>query len=142
MRHIKNQETLSLTKQQLFDLVNDTESYSHFVPYCSKGQVIEVIEGGKIASLTFSGMGLEASIVTKNLLNEPESIQLSLVSGPFKSLQGLWKFEDLDGQTQVSLSFDYELSTDWGDMMVSAMLEELIKRMSDLFIKEAKRRYA
>lgn len=141
LQHIKSQVLLPFTAKQLFDLVNDTESYPHFVPYCTKGQVLETHPWGKIASLTFGGMGLETTITTKNTLVEPERIELTLVSGPLQSLHGVWQFEPMGNQTKIALSFDYALSTDWTQKLFSPLLEEMLTRMTEVFIQEAKRRY-
>lgn len=141
VQHIKNQILLPYTPQQLFDLVNDTESYSHFVPYCTKGQVLEEHSWGKIASLSFGSMGFETTLTTKNILLNPQSIQITLLSGPLKSLHGLWSFETSGSQTEVTLSLDYELSSSWAHQIFSPLLEEMMKRMCDIFIQEAKKRY-
>ena len=79
----------------MFDLVNDFERYPEFLSGCSNAELLERDEDHLKGRLTLSKAGMQQSFVTRNDLYAPERIELNLVDGPFKRLQGTWLFTPL-----------------------------------------------
>ena len=97
--------------QQMYDLVNDIESYVEFLPGCNKAVLLSKSETEIIASLEVKKGPMQQAFTTRNTLTEPNRIEMHLVKGPFKSLHGIWEFTELAEQgCKVSLSIDFELS--------------------------------
>ena len=66
---------------------------------------------------------------------------MSLIDGPFKSLNGTWRFEPLgDDVCQVSFSLDYELSGILS-RLIAPVFNSISTKLVDAFVKEAGRRY-
>jgi len=138
----KKTTLLPYTPAKLYNLVNDVESYSHFVPYCTQGQVLEKKDTHVIASLTLGSMGIHTTLVTRNTLQENHTIHMQLLSGPLKDLDGLWEFKDTPNGTEITLCITYTLGTSWVDGIAGPLIEKVIHHMADVFTQEAHRRYA
>src|SRR6266446_10501629 len=105
--------------QKMYALVADVESYPQFLPWCDRA-VVSVNEPGRtVATLHINFHGLEKEFTTENLHQPGARIDMRLVSGPFRSLEGSWSFTGLgENGCKVELSLRYEFS--------SAILEKAI----------------
>ena len=78
--------------QKMFDLVNDVESYPQFLPWCSGAATLESSEQQYTARVEMKKGPLSQHFTTRNVLTPGTQINMSLVDGPFKKLQGQWQF--------------------------------------------------
>src|SRR5689334_1039187 len=83
------------TVAQMYQLVNAVESYSEFLPWCTESTVTSRNEDEVHATLTLSGGGFHKSFATCNRLQHDKMIEIRLVHGPFKQLEGFWSFQEL-----------------------------------------------
>lgn len=93
--------------QQMYDLVNDIHHYPKFIPACEASHILVQTEDEIRASLTFYKNGLRKSFETLNRLNPYKMIEIRLIHGPFKHLEGFWRF--------LPLMQDSEVNVDSGD---------------------------
>jgi ribosome-associated toxin RatA of RatAB toxin-antitoxin module len=130
------------TAEQMFDLVNDIESYPLFLHWCS-GARIEVRQGNTVeASLEIGVLGFSRSFRTRNTLARPIRIQIELVSGPFRRLRGEWKFTPLaEGGCDVSLSLQFEVTVSPFGTVFSKVFEELAGAQMTAFTERAAKIY-
>ncbi len=113
MKTVSRSALLPYSAEQMFDLVNDVAAYPGFLPWCDSSQVIEASETQMLASVTVAKAGIRQSFTTRNQLVRPSLIRLTLVEGPFSSLEGRWQFSQLgqDGcKTELDLKFDFNSS--------------------------------
>lgn len=97
--------------QQMYDLVNDIESYTEFLPGCNKASLLSRSDTEVVATLEVRKGPIQQEFTTRNVLTEPSEIEMNLVKGPFKSLHGVWQFMELsETECKVSLVIDFELS--------------------------------
>lgn len=135
-RHIERSALVPYSAGQMFALVNDVESYPQFMSGCVDAQVLASGENFQEARLDLRKAGIEKSFVTRNILVPDERIELHLVNGPFKTLEGVWEFRALNEEAckvSLSLTFEFEsrlvaLAADpWfeavGNQLVSAIVE-------------------
>jgi len=123
--------------RKMYDLVNDVESYHEFVPFCSHGEPIEQGDGWKKAALSFSFSGFTHTFTTKNTYIEGALIDIELVDGPFRHLDGKWQFSDQkEGGSLVTLDMDFEVTG-----LLSFAFEPIFQQIShtlvDVFAKRA-----
>jgi ribosome-associated toxin RatA of RatAB toxin-antitoxin module len=130
------------TAEQMFDLVNDIESYPRFLHWCS-GARIDVRQGNTIeATLDIGVLGFHRSFRTRNTLRRPESIQIELVTGPFRRLRGEWRFADVaEGGSDVSLSLQFEVTATPFGAVFSKVFEELAGAQMSAFTERAAKIY-
>jgi ribosome-associated toxin RatA of RatAB toxin-antitoxin module len=142
MPQIERTALVPYSCQQMFDLVNDISSYPEFIPGCSKARILRA-EGQQIdAELTISKAGFEQKFATRNHLVEPSRIDMELLSGPFKSLNGGWRFEPMDDNAcKVVLQLDFEFSSRMLRFAFGKIFDEVNRRMVDAFAQRAKTVY-
>ncbi|MCG7599464.1 type II toxin-antitoxin system RatA family toxin [Halomonas sp. McH1-25] len=124
--------------QTMFDLVNDFESYPEFLPGCRRARLIERDREHLVGELTLAKAGVEQSFITRNDLYEPERIELSLVQGPFKRLNGQWLFTPMGEQAcKVSLEMNFEFSNRLLGMAFGKLFSQVAGQLVDAFTQRA-----
>jgi len=123
---------------RMFGLVNDVASYPRRFAWCEDSQVLERSDTHMLARLEVRVAGMPVAFTTRNTLEEPTRIGLHLVDGPFKALEGQWRFHSLaEDACKVSLDLDFEVA---GKLMGSALaiaFGGLGDQMLDDFCREA-----
>lgn len=139
MPQIERTSLVSYSCKQMFDLVNDIPAYPEFVPGCSGARILAQ-QGDRIdAELQIRKAGIEQSFATRNQLHEPHRIDLQLLSGPFKRLQGGWHFEALDDNAcKIIFRLEFEFSSRMLQFAFGKVFNEVNRRMVEAFAKRAK----
>lgn len=138
---IERSEYVSYSEQQMYDLVNDIESYNDFIPGCSRSTVISSSDNEIVASLEVRKGPLIQEFTTSNKLTPCNKIEMNLVKGPFKSLHGTWEFTQLDeSRCKVSLQLDFELNG-MLKLAFGGVFSQIAGMMVDSFCQRARRVY-
>src|SRR5688572_25918477 len=126
----------------MFDLVNDVESYPKFLHWCRAAR-IDLKQGNTIeATLDIGVLGFHQSFTTRNTLQRPERIGIDLVSGPFRSLRGEWRFIPVpDRGSDISLMLTFELTLSPFGLVFTRVFEELAGSQMTAFVDRASRTY-
>lgn len=128
--------------QQMFELVNDIESYSEYLPWCKQSVVHTRNDESVLASLTVEKGPLKQTFTTLNKLSGYQRIDLSLKEGAFKYLQGHWSFvKKQDNWSQINFRLEFEFSNKLVDKMLGPVFGSLTGSLMDAFCQEAKVRY-
>lgn len=138
MSRISRSALVMHSAKEMFELVNDCESYPKFLPGCSNARLIQREADFLVGELELSKAGMSYRFTTRNRLFDPERIELQLVDGPFKKLEGTWQFQPLaEYACKVSLDLEFEIA----GRVVSAALSPLFSQMAasqvDAFVKRA-----
>lgn len=127
---------------QMFALVDDVERYREFLPWCGGSEVSERNELLTMATIHIDYRGIRQSFTTQNLKNGTETMEIRLVEGPFKNLDGVWRFQALsDSACKISLALDYGFSSPVLEkavgpvfgMIANTMIERFVSRADALF---------
>ncbi len=112
MPAIRRSALLPLPVSRVFDVVCDVTSYPEFLPWCRDATVLEQSRGELVAELKLDARGLHQRFTTRNVMHPHERIELHLVSGPFRTFEGVWHFRSLgaDEGCKVELDLSFELS--------------------------------
>lgn len=128
--------------EQLYQLVNDIEQYPKFLPGCSDARILEIKDNEVCAELFIQKGPLQLSFSTRNHLIENQRIDMRLLKGPFKSFNGIWSFEAVEGGgSMVGLEMDFELSNRLLQMTLGPLFQKLAQDMVHIFLKRAKQVY-
>ncbi len=92
MPDIKKSAIVPHSAANMFELVNNVEDYAHFIPWCKRTEVHSRSADEVNATLTFARGSMEKSFSTQNRLQHNKMIEIRLLNGPFKHLQGFWRF--------------------------------------------------
>lgn len=126
----------------MFELVNNTEQYPEFVPWCSNSEEKIFSENKKQATLYFSRGAIKTSFTTENDLMTNEKIVLQLVDGPFSELQGEWRFVDIgEAGSKVELDVEFELSNRMLKLALESFFTQVCDRLVNAFVQRANQIY-
>ncbi|QYN44975.1 type II toxin-antitoxin system RatA family toxin [Gilliamella sp. ESL0441] len=142
MAHIFHEVIEPYSIEQMFALVNDIERYPEFVPDCIATGIIRKQDNVVAAFIEVEKFGFKKSFTTLNQINEPHSIDLTLLEGPFKHLSGKWQFTSLnDTECKISFSLDFEFQNKLLDMTMTPVFKEVMTNMVEAFSKRARQIY-
>lgn len=136
MKRVARSSIVEHTAQEMFALIDDIESYPRFLPWCVAARVEERTADGVRATLTIGMRGLRTSFTTQNRNRPGESIDMSLVEGPFRRFAAGWRFRPLSAHAcSIEFSMEYELSGP-----LARMLAPLFGRIADTMVDAFTRR--
>ena len=142
MIEIRRSALVKYSPAQMFDLVNEVEAYPKRFPWCVGAEILERQGDALVARLDLKFAGFRQSFTTRNSIDPPHRLQLSLVDGPFRSLEGVWNFLALgDSGCKVSLALDFDYANRLGGAALKLGFQGLAGRMVDDFCREAERVY-
>ena len=134
---IKRHSILPYTPRQMFELVNNIEDYPRFLHWCSDAKILRQDEKEIEASLELSWSGIHKSFTTRNILIPYERIDMILVQGPFRHLEGIWSFIPMGEGCKVELELEFELAGHFLDMFFQPIFQKIASSFVDLFTKRA-----
>ncbi|HWU75865.1 MAG TPA: type II toxin-antitoxin system RatA family toxin [Rhodanobacter sp.] len=142
MIEIRRSALVRYSPAQMFDLVNQVEAYPKRFSWCAAADVIERGDNMLVARLDLKFAGLRQSFTTRNTVDPPRRLQMSLVDGPFRSLDGVWDFIALgDAGCKVAFALDFEYAGRLAGGALKLGFQGLAGRMVDDFCREAERVY-
>ncbi len=142
MIEIRRSALVKYSPAQMFDLVNEVEAYPKRFAWCAGAEVLEREENALVARLDLKFAGFRHSFTTRNVADRPHRLCISLVNGPFRSLEGVWDFIALgDAGCKVALKLDFEYAGRLGGTALKLGFQGLAGRMVDDFCREAERVY-
>ncbi len=123
----------------MFVLVDDVESYPEFLPWCNDAEIHNRTENTVEATLELHKGSISNHFTTLNTRSEFETIDIELIGGPFRHLQGGWKFTEIGEEgCKVALALDFEFESMFVDMMFGGFFEETCSSLVDAFTKRAR----
>ena len=142
MASIKRSALVQYSADQIFDLVNDIEKYPEFMLGCVEAVVIDRDDESIVGKLKLSRAGITQEFTTKNLLTRPNSIEMQLVEGKFKTFSAQWSFDVLsDDACKVALSMDFEFDSFFIDTAAEKLLMSSANSLVDAIVRRAKETY-
>ena len=143
MESISKSTVVSFSAEQMYTLVNDVESYPDFLPWCSASEVLEHTSQFMKASVSLAVGAVKQTFTTENTLDPGKRIDVHLVSGPFKQLQGFWLFEPA-GENMCRVGF--QMNFEYKNLFVKLALNKIFQGIGDTlvssFIKRAEQLHA
>ncbi|MBU1192747.1 MAG: type II toxin-antitoxin system RatA family toxin [Gammaproteobacteria bacterium] len=129
---------VAYTPAEMFALVSDIESYADFLPWCRSASVVWR-EGDELkACLEMAKGSLQKSFTTHNRQQADKMIEIRLVDGPFKRLEGYWRFDPLgDKACKVSLDLEFEFANRMLSMMIGPVFSQIANTLVDAFQQRA-----
>ena len=127
---VEQSALLPYTDQQMFDLVNDIESYPQYMDGCLEASIISR-SGDEICGRLKLGMaGLSYEFSTRNILIPPHEMAMELIEGPFKKFHAVWQFKALSNTAcKTSLYLEFEFSSGLIDLTLKKLFENTSKNL-------------
>lgn len=143
MAVINRHALVPYSSEQMFKLVNDVNSYHEFLPWCAHSTELSRDEDEVKACIELAKGKVRKSFTTLNRLQKNKMIEMRLVDGPFKHLEGFWRFDTLnDGMAcKVSLDMEFEFSNKILSMTVGPVFSTISNSLVDAFVRRAEEIY-
>jgi ribosome-associated toxin RatA of RatAB toxin-antitoxin module len=143
MPSVHRQALVAHPPVQMYDLVADVESYPEFLPWCRSAVVLMRNDDEVRATVTLAKGSVEKSFTTCNRLQRNKMIEMRLVEGPFRHLEGYWRFDALDEgrATKVSLDLEFEFSSRLVALAIGPVFNQVANSLVDAFVARARALY-
>jgi len=129
--------------ERMYALVNDVAAYPRRFAWCDAAEIQEASESRMVARLDLGLGALRTWFTTENTLSPPDSIDMQLRDGPFKSLHGRWTFQALgEGGSKVTLLLEFEPRSRLLLPALTLGFQGLADRMVNDFVRVADRENA
>ncbi|MEE9310320.1 MAG: type II toxin-antitoxin system RatA family toxin [Cocleimonas sp.] len=139
MPHVNKSALVPFSAEQMYALVADIDGYQDFLPWCGHSEVLSDEDNIVVGTVKIAKGGVNKSFTTKNHQLENKQIEVTLVDGPFKKLEGFWRFDALkEDACKVSLELEYEFSSKLLGMVVGPVFNQVANTMVDSFVKQAR----
>ena len=142
MASIHRSALLPYSSDKLYAMVQDVEAYPQFMDGCVGAQILDQGEEFMEARLDLARGGIAQSFTTRNTLNPPHSIELSLAEGPFEHFAGAWHFRALAADAgKLTLDLEFSLRGNLLSLAASSLLDRVTGNLVDAVVKRAKEVY-
>ncbi|WP_019595113.1 type II toxin-antitoxin system RatA family toxin [Thioalkalivibrio sp. ALM2T] len=136
---IRRYADVPYSREQMFNLVNDVDAYPQFLPGCRSASARPRGEHEVEGTIELAKGALHKSFTTRNTLKRPESIDMRLVSGPFRRLHGTWSFTEVEGgKTRIALELEFEFANRIMAFAIGPVFNQIANSLVDAFVQRAR----
>jgi ribosome-associated toxin RatA of RatAB toxin-antitoxin module len=122
----------------MYSLVDDVVRYPEFLPWCGAAEILSRDEQNVHAALQINYKGIKQRFSTRNHVEAPKLIEITLVEGPFRHLDGRWRFTPLGSDAcKVEFALRYEFSSRMLEKLVGPVFNYIANSFVDAFVKRA-----
>ncbi|MFK5986678.1 MAG: type II toxin-antitoxin system RatA family toxin [Pseudomonadota bacterium] len=138
MTTITKNALIPYSAEAMYDLVLDVDQYYKFLPWCSQSAILNQTELLLEGEITVDHSVFKKSFVTQNTLIKNQKIEMKLLKGPFKRLDGMWEFTALDKTcSKISLHLEFEFQNKIISMALGPVFSQIANSMLDSFCQRA-----
>ena len=128
---------------QMFALVDAVEDYPKFLPWCGGVDLLERSEASTSATLHINYHGIKQQFTTQNTKTYPSSMVINLKNGPFKRLDGNWRFIELRADAcKIEFMLNYEFANSFLEKLISPVFGHIAATFVDGFVARADKVYS
>lgn len=142
MALVEKSVLIERSAQQMFDLVDRVEDYPQFLPWCSQTALEFRDEKKTVATLHINYLSVKSHFTTENDKEIPLWMSIRLVDGPFRRLEGLWRFKPLAQHAcKIEFQLSYEFSSKIFEKVIGPVFSQIANTFVDAFVKRADQVY-
>ena len=142
MALVEKSVLIEYSAQQMFDLVDGCEDYPRFLPWCARGEVKFRDELRTVATLHINYHSIKSHFTTENVKEAPGSMQIRLVDGPFRRLEGMWRFRTLsETACKIEFQLHYDFSSKVFEKVIGPVFNHIANTFVDAFVRRAEQVY-
>lgn len=130
------------TPQQMYDLVDRVEDYPQFLPWCGGAELIERNATVTAARIHINFHGMRSQFATRNAKTAFSRMQIMLTEGPFRQLDGDWRFSALgESGCKVEFNLRYEFANPLLAKALGPVFAHIANTFVESFVKRAQQKY-
>ena len=138
MALVEKSVLIGQSAERMFELVDRCEDYPVFLPWCSETEVKYRDALKTVATLHVNYHSVKTSFTTENDKESPSSMKITLVDGPFRRLDGLWRFKSLSAEAcKIEFQLSYEFSSKMFEKVIGPVFSQIANTFVDAFVKRA-----
>jgi ribosome-associated toxin RatA of RatAB toxin-antitoxin module len=142
MAQVEKSVLIAHSAQQMFDLVDRCEDYPLFLPWCSHTECAFRDAVKTVGVLHINYHGVKSHFTTENTKEAPTFMHIRLVDGPFRHLDGDWRFTALRADAcKVEFRMHYEFSSKLLEKVIGPVFSHIANTFVDAFVKRAEQVY-
>jgi ribosome-associated toxin RatA of RatAB toxin-antitoxin module len=127
---------------QMFDLVDRVEDYPQFLPWCNRTELKFRDDRKTAATLHINYHSVKSHFTTENDKEAPLLMSIRLVDGPFRRLEGQWRFKPLsETACKIEFQLSYEFSSRMFEKIIGPVFSHIANTFVDAFVKRAAQVY-
>jgi ribosome-associated toxin RatA of RatAB toxin-antitoxin module len=134
---VARQALVAYGAAEMYELVEDLESYPRFLPWCSGVEVALREPGRTVATIQVDFRGVRQAFTTENVHRHAERISMRLVQGPFRHLAGEWRFTQLG---EAGCRIDFELAYQLASPLLARVAGPAFNHIANTFVEAFVRR--
>jgi len=128
--------------EEMFVLVDGVESYPQFLPWCGGTELHLRDDVTTEATIHIHYMQVKQQFTTQNSKRHPEEMIIRLISGPFRKLEGAWRFKALaPSACKIEFVIHYEFASGLLEKVLGPVFGMLTNNMVDAFVRRAEQVY-
>jgi len=128
--------------ERMFRLVDAAEHYPEFLPWCGAVDLKWRTETSTSATLHIHYHGVRQHFTTENSKIFPSQMDIQLVDGPFRHLEGVWRFIPLgEGACKIEFRLHYEFSSHLLEKIIAPVFSHIANTFVDAFVERAEQIY-
>ena len=138
MPNVNKSALVNYSSEEMYRLVTNIDDYQDFLPWCAGSKITRAEDNFVEATVDIAHGRLKKSFTTHNTNTPNEKIVMRLLDGPFKRLDGVWRFQPLgDNGCKVTLDLDFEFSNRIVAMAMGKIFNTIAGSQVDSFAKRA-----
>ena len=142
MASVKKSVLVMHRAHEMFALVEGVESYPQFLPWCGRTRVLYREDVRMTASIEIAYHGVRQTFTTENRHHPPSEILITLKDGPFRALDGAWRFTPLgEAACKVEFELHYEFSSRALEKVFGPVFHHIAHNFIDAFVRRAEQVY-
>lgn len=142
MADVNKTVLVSYSAEQMFRLVDEAERYPEFLPWCGGVDIKWRNDASTSATLHIDYHGLKQNFTTENAKVFPVAMDIKLVDGPFRHLEGFWHFIPLAPDAcKIEFRLHYEFTSTLLEKIIAPVFSHIANTFVDAFVERAERIY-
>jgi ribosome-associated toxin RatA of RatAB toxin-antitoxin module len=143
MAQVEKSVLVPHSAEQMYLLVDAPEHYPEFLPWCGGVDLKKRDDTTTVATLHIDYHGLKQNFTTENTKTFPTLMDIKLVDGPFRHLEGVWRFIPLaDDACKIEFRLHYEFSSHLLEKIIAPVFSHIANTFVDAFVSRAEIQYA
>ena len=142
MPGIHETRQLPYSREQMFDLVADVDSYGEFLPWVIATRVREDSDTEMTADMLVGFKAIREKFTSRVIKRRPEFIEVQYVDGPMRDLDNVWEFRPLDdGGCEIDFRVDFTFRNRMFEALAGQYFDRAFRKMMSAFEARAAELY-
>jgi len=142
MALVEKSVLIEYSATQMYALVENVAAYPEFLPWCGGTEILKKEGDITRAAITIDFRGIRQRFSTQNRAQSPQLIEMTLVDGPFRQLDGSWRFKALgEDACKIEFRLHYEFSSKLLEKIVGPVFHYIASTFVEAFVKRAQQLY-